>query len=174
MGPDVAIIRGDESHNYFPPFPPTKIRWLVKGGLPVTGFREGSWGPPLTFPRAVLIFGISPVIGFKTLNRLASGILRVHGGEPSKPSVFVLLVFFKDYAVFVPVPSKPPKPSNPPVWYRQFLKRARDVPWGTVKTVSFLKRDRRSGRRNICLPPFCLPPFSHHPSVEEDSKIGGA
>ena len=139
----------------------TLVGWLEKGGLPVTGFREGSWGPPLTVPRAVLIFGISPVIGFKTLNQLASGILRVHGGEPSKPSkpsVFVLLVFFRRICSFFPVPSKPPKPSNPPVWYRQFLKRARDVPWGTVKTVSFFKRDRRSGRRNICLPPFCLPP----------------
>ena len=84
-------------------FGPSWVGWLDKAGLPVTGFREGSWGPPLTFPRAVLIFGISPVIGFKTLNQLASGILRVHGGEPSKPSkpsVFVLLVFFRRICSF--------------------------------------------------------------------------
>ena len=37
------------------------------------------------------IFGISPVIGLKSLNRLASGILRVHGEEQAKPAVFVLV-----------------------------------------------------------------------------------
>ena len=54
--------------------------WFQKGGLPIMGFREGSRGDLSTFPRAVLIFGISPVIGFKTLNQLASRVFRVHGG----------------------------------------------------------------------------------------------
>ena len=63
---------------------PEPIGWLQQGRLPVTGFTEGSRESALTFPGAVSILGISPVIGLKTLNQLAGGILRARGGGTVK------------------------------------------------------------------------------------------
>ena len=107
--------------------------------------------------RSCLFFGISPVIGSKTLNQLASGILRVHGGETVKNVSFRFACSSSKNLHLVSCTAKSANlvPS--------VLERARGVPWGTIKTVSFAESDRRSGRRDISLPPFCLPPFWNHP-----------
>ena len=120
-------------------------------------------GTPVELPQIGPDFRNQLLIGYKILRELASGFRRVHGEEPSKPSkpsVFTFVVFFRRKVCFFLEPSKPSKPSNPPVRYRQFLKSARELPWGTVKTVSFFQKGPPIGsKEHLLTPPFAYPAF---------------
>ena len=123
-------------------------------------------GTPVDLPQSGLDFRNQLRIGYKILRELASGFRRVHGEEPSKPSkpsVFTFVGFFRRKVRFFLEPSKPSKPSKPPVRYRQFLKRARELPWGTVKTVSFFQKGPPIGSKEHLLTPRLLTPRLAHP-----------
>ena len=125
-------------------------------------------GTPVDLPQSGLGFRNQLRIGYKILRELASGFRRVHGEEPSKPSkpsVFTFAGFFRRKVRFFLEPSKPSKPSNPPVRYRQFLKRARELPWGTVKTVSFFQKGPPIGSKEHLLTPRLLTPRLAHPDL---------
>ena len=74
---------------------------------------EGFLGPLVTFFRAVVVFGISFVMGFPSLSQLASGFLEFVGGSRMNPPnrhFFSRKYFSKSIFFFFSVPSKSPKP----------------------------------------------------------------
>ena len=155
---------------------PPILGWLQKGGLPAPGFREGSRRPQLTFPRAVLIFGISPAIGFKTLNQLASGILRVHLRGGNRQTVKTLS--FRFGCIFLRICSFPcivetvetVKTVKPASWVPSVFEKSLRRTLGNRQNRQFFQKGPPIGSKEHLLTPRLLTPRLAHPDTEGEGR----